>query len=273
MRVLAERDTSTALAAVGAADRIVARSGEGDLPLGPYTNVLERIPQITKDSADLPSPEVVLGQRADLVLAGHVTRQHVQALEAVGIPVIVPAWFCGEVFGDTAPVDFTDTYRTLQTLGRIFGTDDIARETVAELRRRVATVTRRFASAAPRPAMNVYLSPSQLYVYGGPSVNNAVLNTLGLTNVFADSKKRSTTISSEALVARNPTVIIVSFGTNYGISNGQQAVRVLAGMPGLAQLTAVREHRLITLNYSYLTGGPLTVDGLEMLARQLAEFK
>jgi iron complex transport system substrate-binding protein len=273
MRVFAERDTSTALAAVGAADRIVARSGEGDLPLGPDKNALERIPQITKNSADPPSPEVVLGQRADLVLAGHVTRQYVQALEAVGIPVIVPAWYCGEVFGGTAPVDFTDTYRTLQTLGRIFGTDDIARETVADLRRRVATVRQRFASAAPRSAMNVYLSPSQLYVYGGPSVNNAVLNTLGLTNVFAGSTQRDATVSSEALVARNPTVIIVSFGTDYGISNGQQAVQVLSSMSGLARLTAVREHRLITLNYSYLTGGPLTVDGLEMLARQLAEFK
>jgi iron complex transport system substrate-binding protein len=267
-RVFAERDTSTAVAAAGAANRIVARSGEGDVPLGRYRDQLSRVPQITMNSVDPPPPEVVLGTGADLVVAGHVTRQDVQALEAVGLPVIVPSWFCQQVYGSTAPVTFDDTYSTLMLLGRIFGTEGTANQAVADLQRRVSAVERRFSGAKPRTAANPFVAPSLLQVYGGLSMSNAVLNALGLRNVF-NTNQRVVNISSEDLIARNPDVLVLSYGGNYGTRTGQQAMRTLSSFAGLERLTAVRQHRVLTLDYGYLTGGPVAVDGLEILARQL----
>jgi iron complex transport system substrate-binding protein len=265
-----ETDTSTALAAVGASNRIVARAGEGDSPLGGYADELSGIPQIGANDPDPPSREVVLSQRVDLVVAGHISLQWKQDLEAAGLQVLVPAWFCGAIQSDAGPADFTGIYRTLETYGQIFGTEDIARRTVTDLRNRVAKVEQQFRGIAPRTAADVYVATEQLYVYGGLSLNNTVLTTLGLTNVFADLKERTAEASTENLIARDPTVILLNYGSNYGITDGTDAIRAFNAIPPLDRLTAVREQRLLTLNYSYLVGGPLAVDGLEMLATQLA---
>lgn len=154
-RILVERDTSTTVAAAGAARRLVARSGEADVPLGRYRDQLRHVPQISKHSADPPSREVVLGKRADLVVAGHVTRQHVQDLEAGGVPVLVPSWFCQQVYGSSGPVNFTNTYRTLRLYGRIFGPQQVAAKTVADLQRRINTIRQRFAGAKPRSTTRI----------------------------------------------------------------------------------------------------------------------
>jgi iron complex transport system substrate-binding protein len=265
-----EADTSTALAAIGAADRIVARAGEAGSPLGRYANELSRIPQIGTNDPDPPAREVVIGQGVDLVVAGHITPQWKQDLEAMGIKVLVPDWFCGAIQASVGPPDFTGIYRTLETYGQVFGTEDIARRTVADLRNRVATVEQRFRSTAPRTAADVYVATNQLYIYGRLSLNNAVLTTLGLTNVFADIKQRTAEASTETLLARNPAVILLNYGNAYGITNGADAIRVFRAISPLDRLAAVREQRLLTLNYSYLVGGPLAIDGLEMLATQLA---
>jgi iron complex transport system substrate-binding protein len=265
-----EADTSTALAAVGAADRIVTRTGEGDSPLGRYANELSRIPQIGANDPDPPSREIVLGQQVDLVVAGHISLQWKQDLEASGIKVLVPDWFCGAIQSDAGPADFAGIYHTLETYGQVFGTEDIARRTVADLRNRVAKVEQQVRGTAPRTAADVYVATDQLYVYGGLSLNNTVLTTLGLTNVFADIKERSAEASTETLIARDPTVILLNYGSNYGITHGTDAIRTFSAISPLDRLAAVREQRLLTLNYSYLVGGPLAIDGLEMLAAQLA---
>ena len=258
---------------IGDYDVVLARSGEGDVPLGRYRAALGRVPQVTPGSGDPPSPETVLGTGADLVVAGHVTGKDVQALERVGVPVIVPSWFCQPVFGTTAAVGFSSTYETIGLLGRIFGTTPAAEKSISDLRRRVETVHRHFAGKPRRTAANTYIAPSLLQAYGRSSVNDAVLTTLGLRNVYADQPQRNRDVSGESLIARDPDVVVISYGTAYGISDGTQAVRVFTAKSGLADLTAVREHRLLSLNYGYLTGGPLTVDGLETLARQLETYE
>lgn len=265
-----EADTSTALAAVGAADRIVARTGEGDSPLGRYANELSGIPQIGANDPDPPSREVVIGQGVDLVIAGHISLQWKQDLEAMGIKVLVPDWFCGAIQASAGRPDFTGIYRTLETYGQVFGTENIAGRTVADLRNRVAKVEQQFRGTAPRTAADVYVATDQLYVYGGLSLNNTVLTALGLTNVFADIKQRTADASTETLIARDPAVILLNYGSNYGITKGTDAIRAFSAISPLERLTAVREQRLLTLNYSYLVGGPLAIDGLEMLATQLA---
>lgn len=50
----------------------------------------------------------------------------------------------------------------------------------------------------------MYIGENQMRVYGGPSMSNTVLTTLGLTNVFADVNKRVTEVSTEELLAATP---------------------------------------------------------------------
>lgn len=259
-------DSATALAAIGAADLIIARSAEGGAPLGPYEDKLRDIPQITTNGE--PSREVIIGQQPDLVVSYAGLDTPAADLEAAGIDSIVPSWRC-----DTT-ADFDGIYRTLETYGQILGTEDVATKTVADLRSRVDAVTRQFQGSSARTAANVYVSENQVRVYGGPSMSNTVLTTLGLTNVFADVNKRVTEVSTEELLARNPDVILLTFGgSETSIKNGADAERALRGMTPLDQLTAVRENRLIAINFTYLVGGPLAIDGLETIAQGLAALK
>lgn len=259
-------DSSTAVAAVGAASRIVARSAEGGAPLGPYEDELRDIPQITVNGE--PSREVIIGQQPELVVSYAGLDTPAADLEAAGIDSIVPSWRC-----DTT-ADFDGIYRTLEIYGQILSTEDVATRTAADLRSRVNAVERQFQGTPARTAANVYVSENQVRVYGGPSMSNTVLATLGLTNVFADVNKRLTEVSTEELLARNPDVILLTFGgSETSIKNGADAERALRGMAPLDQLTAVREQRLISINFTYLVGGPLAVDGLETIAQGLTALR
>lgn len=259
-------DSAAALAAIGAAGMIIARSAEGGAPLGPYEDTLRNIPQITTNGE--PSREVIVGERPDLVVSYAGLDTPAADLEAAGIDAIVPSWRC-----DTT-ADFDGIYRTLETYGQILGTEDVATKTVADLRSRVSAVESQLQGSSARTAANVYVSENQLRVYGGPSMSNAVLTTLGLTNVFADVNKRVTEVSAEELIARNPDVLLLTFGgSETSIKNGADAERTLRSTAALNQLTAVRENRLIAINFIYLVGGPLTVDGLETIAQKLAMLK
>lgn len=259
-------DSATALAAVGAADLIVARSAEGGAPLGRYEEELRGIPQITTNGE--PSREVIIGQQPDLVVSYTGLETPAADLEAAGIDSIFPSWRC-----DTT-ADYDGIYRTLETYGQIFGTEDVATRIVADLRTRVGAVERQFQGDSRRTAANVYVSENRLRVYGGPSLSNTVLETLGLTNVFADVDKRLIDVSTEELLARNPDVIVLTFGgSETGIKDGADAERALRSMTPLDQLTAVRENRLIAINFTYLVGGPLAVDGLETIAQGLAAMQ
>lgn len=182
--------------------------------------------------------------------------------------MVVPSWRCD------SPADFDGIYRTLQTYGEILGTEDTAEQAVADLRRRVDAIERQFQGSSARTAANVYVSENRLRVYGGPSMSNTVLTTLGLTNVFADVNQRLADVSTEELLARNPDIIVLTFGgSETSIKNGADAERALRIMTPLDQLAAVRENRLIALNSTYPVGGPLAVDGLETIGQEFAALK
>jgi iron complex transport system substrate-binding protein len=271
-RILVHREQSTLVAAAGGADRIVARAGEASVPLGPYADALAGVPQISENDMTAPSREVVLGEQADLVVAARVQADYLDALDQVGVPSVVPPWFCSQVApgnDDAAAVGFDALYDTITRYGRAFGTEEFATDTVDGLRGRVAAVEQQMGATAPRTVVNVWLGRETVTsVYGALSINNTVMSTLGLTNMFADMEARNPTVSFEAILGKDPELIIVSYLPSNGYTE-ESAVRAFAEIPGADQLAAVRSGRVVAMNSGYLNGGPLAVDGLEMLAQRL----
>lgn len=119
----------------------------------------------------------------------------------------------------------------------------------------------------------MYVAENRLTVYGGVSMSNTVMQTLGLTNVFEDVNQRIAEVSAEEILARDADVILLTFGgPETNVKTGADAEQLLLSMVPLDQLTAVREQQIIPLNFIYLVGGPLAVDGLETVAQGLAEL-
>jgi iron complex transport system substrate-binding protein len=254
-------DPAAAVAAAGAGDRVVARSSEGGGPLGPYESVLGKAPQITTN--DAPSLEAIIGRRPDIVVSYELSSTDLPAgLSAAGIETVTPSWRC-----DTGGVDFDDTYRQIEQLGRLFGTSTAADAAVAKLRSRQAAVEKRFSGADKRTATVIYVSEGGLSAYANHSVDHTVIHTLGLSDVFGDVAKRNVDINVEELIERNPDVIIATYGgSGTQIKDGDDAIRALRKIPGVNRLKAVRDGSIIPIHFGYLVGGPLAVDGLEMIA-------
>jgi iron complex transport system substrate-binding protein len=261
-------DPAAAVAAAGAADRIVGRSSEGGAPLGPYESALGSVPKLTTN--DAPSLEAVIGKRPDILVSYELGETELPSgLADSGIEALTPDWRC-----DQGSVGFEDIYTQIEQLGKVFGTSDVADAAVAKLRSRQAVVEKRFEATGKRTAAAIYVSESGLSAYANRSVDHSAIEALGLTDAFADVDKRVIEVNLEELIKRNPDVIIATYGgSGTDIKNDAAAIKALRGRPGVNRLAAVRDKRIIPLHFGYLVGGPLAVDGLETIAIKLETFK
>jgi iron complex transport system substrate-binding protein len=92
-----------------------------------------------------------------------------------------------------------------------------------------------------------------------------LIEMAGGVNIFADVSSRYPQVSPEAVVARNPDLIVAP---NHHASTVD--ARALARQPGLAGLPAVRRGRVLVLDGDLVSRpGPRIADALELLARTL----
>ena len=77
-------------------------------------------------------------------------------------------------------------------------------------------------------------------------------------------------VNAEALVARDPEVLVVLFSED---SDPETARQVLAAFPGIDAVTAVQDERILTQPFELTDPpNPFSVMGLESLADQLADL-
>jgi iron complex transport system substrate-binding protein len=259
-------DSSTTIAAIGATDRLAGRAAEGGSPLGSYDAALQTIPQVTTN--DEPSREAMIGQQIDTIISYTGLKTPAEDLAASGITALNPSWRCGK-----KQVGFDDVYATLQAFGKVFGTTDTADRAVADLRQRVDVVTAANAARPKLTAASLYVGENRLSAYGSLSINQAILTALGMTNVFGDVSQRLTDVSLEEVLDRNPDVVVLAYGgSETGIKTDADAQRAFLALPSAGTLKAAQTGRVLPINFAYLVGGPLAVDGLENLATKRAMF-
>lgn len=276
-RILTMGSTAALLMwAAGATDAITTRASEGNAPLGPAADDLASVPIISADD-DL-SQEVIIGEDPDLVISYGLNLTTPEDLEAAGIASVVNAGFCdGTGSGPNADgrVTFEEVFADIELYGRIAGTQDVAERAVADYQNRVAAVesAAEGTSVTTAAALTIGDGP-QLTAYGVGSMQHTQLEKLGLTNVFDDIDERLADISTEELLSRNPDVIVL-LDSGLGIA-GDEASEVLDQLntlPGAGDVTAIAKGQVIPLGVPYLLGSPLAVDGLEIIAEQIAAYE
>jgi iron complex transport system substrate-binding protein len=257
--------------AAGAADRIDALIGVLD-PLGPAAAAFEGVPMVVP--GDVPSKEVLLGQDPDLLLDYGLTAISWEEVEALGLDQIVDSGQCDSPVDDGPTLDgdasFQDIYDDIELYGRIFGTEDAAARAVADLRVRVTAIEERFRDAPQRTAAVVQAYSDHLSVYGQASIGHAQLETLGLTNAFAEVEDRFIELNVEELLARDPDVLVLAH--SYQVT-ADAAMQKLRQVPGAERLTAVREGRIIPVEGAAIIGGIKPIELLDDMADVLARFE
>jgi iron complex transport system substrate-binding protein len=126
---------------------------------------------------------------------------------------------------------------SLQRLGELTGTAEVAGARAAELRSRLEQIAAQYRGRAPlRVLYQIWDKP--IYTIGGRHVISDALRLCGASNVFAELGTAAPAVTREAALLRDPQLILVS-------APPESASEWLAEWRRFPRMTAVRNGQLI----------------------------
>jgi iron complex transport system substrate-binding protein len=156
---------------------------------------------------------------------------------------------------------------SLRRLGTLAGTVPVAEQTAAALEARLGALERTYSAATPpgqRPTVLLQVWNRPIYTVGGRHLMSDALALCGARNVFADLPEPGPLVDTEAVIARNPDIILAAAPAGEGAAWVADWQR----FPGLA---AVRNHRVVAFENQALSRlGPSVLDATEELCRTIA---
>ena len=162
----------------------------------------------------------------------------------------------------TNPRNLDEVFRSIETLGDLFGHHDWAVTVAQELRTRAAAVEVATRSASPVKVF-YQVSGEPLYTIGREAYLTDLVRRAGGVSVTADVPGAFPRFSDEAALAARPEAIILPSGGSMGTANSTVA-------PALRNSPAALKNRVYKINDDHLSRpGPRLVDGLEEMARAL----
>jgi iron complex transport system substrate-binding protein len=160
-----------------------------------------------------------------------------------------------------------DLAPSIRRLGALTGTGLEAEAAARGIEARLASLERTYAGAgggAPHPSVLLQVWNRPIYTVGGQHLMTDALELCGARNVFADLPEAGPVVDIEAVIARDPDIIIAAGPP--GESAGW-----LADWKRLGTLKAVRGGRLIAFEDQALSRlGPSFLDATEELCRAIA---
>ena len=231
---------------VGAGDRLV-----GDTEYCDYPAEAKKVAKIGDTMH--PSVERIIALKPQIVLVSTASQLEAftRQLDQQQIAVYV-----------TNPRSLDEVFRSIATLGDLFGTKEQTEKLVADLRRRSDAVTA--AVSATKPITVFYqVSDEPLYTIGRDSYLTDLVRRAGGLSVTADVATGFPRFSDEAALVARPEVIILPTGGSMGTANSKPA-------SPFKNSPAVLNSRVYKVNEDHLQRpGPRLVDGLEEMARAL----
>jgi len=239
------------------------RSLVGVSALSDYPDAARAVPRI--GDAGRIDVERVLALKPDLVLVwqrGNVGRE-IEQLERAGVRLF-----------QLQPQRLDDVARAIERLGILLGHEGEARQRAGELRAALARLRTAHANA---PAVRVFYQVWQqpLMTVNRRQIIDEVLGVCAGRNVFAELAPLVPTVSTEAVVAADPEVILTA--------SEQGGVAAWTRDPGNAafalwrrqpRMVAVRRGWLYTLDGDLISRqGPRIVDGAAAVCAVLDEVR
>lgn len=241
--------TTEVLFAIGAGRTVVGVTSYCD-----YPPEAKRLPKVGDMRVNV---EAVVARRPDLVVAdGVANRRFLPALERLKLPLLV-----------ATPQGWLDVAKAIRLLGRATGCERNA-ERLAQRFEETERIARSRATnrLAPSVVFTLNLAPLPWWVAGRGTFANDMIRLAGGRNVAADGGVNYYTLSAEALLVRNPDVILTTVSTDQ-LSSVQQH-------PVLSKLKAVQSGRVYSVDSNlFVRPTPRLLDGLRVLQKLLADVE
>jgi iron complex transport system substrate-binding protein len=166
----------------------------------------------------------------------------------------------------TQTESFDDVFNAIEMVGKCTGTEDRADQLVSSMRNRINAITDKTnnlaESARPKVLYIVWQDP--IFVIGGGTLGNSLIEAAGGTNVFQDIPG-SPMVDLETIIDRNPDIILASTAVGTGADLPYQFA---LNEERLSGVNARINNQVYGANDDlYGRPGPRLVDALEELAR------
>jgi iron complex transport system substrate-binding protein len=238
------------LFAIGAGKRIV-----GTVSYSDYPPEAKQLPNVgAYNSFDV---EAILALRPDLVVAWQSANPAaaLEKLQALSIPVFL-----------SEPQQLEDVASNLERLGKLTGNEAIANAASAEFRSRRDALSEKYRNALPVSVFyQIWHQP--LMTINGEHIISQVIELCGGRNVFSDLPVLAPKIGIEAVLVKNPQVIVAG-----------NSARVYPGWKDdwarWPRLRAVKNGHLFYVNPDIIQRHtPRIMQGAERLCEQLAQVR
>ena len=239
------------LRAAGAADRVVATIEYSGQPASE-----SKLPKIgTADAIDM---ERLIELRPEVVVVwpdGNNLAQ-IATIERLGIPIY-----------RQEAVTLDGIAESLRRLGKLAGTSDVADREASALQAKLAALRKEYAGVSHPPSVLLEVWDRPLYTVGGRELMSDALRVCGARNVFEDLPGRAPAIGIEAVIARNPDIIIAAAPPG-------SAASWLAEWSRFPSIRAVRTGRLMSFEDQRLIGlGPGVIDATAAMCRKISALE
>lgn len=253
---------------LGLADRMVGYTG-----ISGWKTLDEEMTMGVEELAELsvkyPSKEVLIGADADFFFAGWNYGMKVggevtpETLKPFGIQVYELTESCIHV-GEKDAASMEDMYNDLRNLGAIFDVSERAEGLIENYQAKLAAFLDAQPTLETAPRVFVYDSGEDVpFTAGRYAMLNALIEAAGGTNIMNDFEKSWATVGWEAVVERNPDMIVI---VNYGDVTADQKREFMMSNPAFADIDAVRNDRFVVLEYVEATPGPRNIEAVKTLA-------
>ena len=226
---------------------------------------VEQLPEL---SAKYPTKEVLIGADADFFFAGWNYGMKVggevtpETLAPFGIDVYELTESCIHISQkDKASMD--DMYNDLLNLGTIFDVKDKADALVAGYKAELDAFTSELETGDPLRVFVYDSGEDTPFTAGLYAMPTALIEAAGGTNIMDDFEKSWGTVNWEAVVERNPEVVVI---VNYGNVTAEEKRAFMMNNPAFADIDAVKNDRFVTLEYVEATPGPRNIKAIKKLA-------
>lgn len=234
---------------VGAGERLIGRDSNSNFPeeallAADLGGMWDGIPV-----------EDILAMEPDLILAGEIySAEAIAELRDLGLII----------YWQANPDDFEGLYDNIRDIAVLTATESEAEDLITDLSARVADLDEKLVGVEENPLVFYELDasdPANPWTAGGGTFISYVIDRAKGRNLGDSLDGAWVQISSEALVAENPDVILLA-DELYGITPESVAERA-----GWEEITAVQEGEIYGFDPFILSvPGPRLVDGYEQLA-------
>jgi iron complex transport system substrate-binding protein len=245
------------LYAIGAGDKVVGVTTYDDYPYDFAAWIASGNMSSVGDFTS-PNMEVIISLDPDLILAsGGVQEDDVNTLRDYGYKVSV-----------LDPTSVDGILNNIELVGNATGKQAEAAALISNLTSRINAVAETVVNATkPEVYYETYYETTSSWTIGAEAWQNELVEKAGGTNIFGDQPTDYYQYQVEALIDRNPDVIVLPAE---GMGTGTQAaLEDVKKRPGWDTMNAVQNDRIYQINPNIIErAGPRVVDAIE----QMAEF-